>query len=792
MLVGLGSLALYGAAAALALWLAHRFVLPLRLGPAFLLAAAPLLLTGKAFVTGGVYAPVDILYDGDPFQARRAALGLPPDRTPSLSDVVYQEIPWRAAVRASLGRRELPLWNPYLLAGEPLMAMQQPVVLHPATWLSLLLPLPQSWTFEMGLRLFLAMLCGYLFFLDLCASEVAALLGAVAWALSDYFVFFLGYPLSPAVAPLPLLLLGLRWLARRPGRRAFGVIVAALCLILTSGHPETLLHVTAGAGLYFLFELSGATARRKGRSLGLALSAGALALGLTAVLLLPLAEALPLTEQHSMRSAWYSKQKRSEPLSAVLGRMPPQAVPYAVGVAGKGGPMPGFIEPSSYAGVLLFPLAAVGLFSRRRCRWFFAALGLLGFSVCARTPTADLLAKLPLFDIAINERLIVLVAFAICALAVLGAARLRQGEGARAFLIAAAATLGGVVWLFMHFRAQMLGLGMPANFLRERLLLQVVPLAAGIALVAVRARGHRVVAAVPVLVALLAAERALEAGGVYPTLPAKIFYPEVPVLQRIPRGEPYRFAAVGWVFIPNFASLYGIEDVRGYEAMNFLPLSQTFSFWCVPQGPWFNRVDDPTRPFLSFLNVRWVLTPQGFPPPAGWPVLAEGDHVRLLENPRALPRAFIPRFLRAEPDPLRRLALLGDIRDFAERGVIAEDTGGDWVENGQAQATVEAYAPQAMAIRVAAKATTLVGTSVTNWPGWKATLDGSPVSPVPFNNAFLAFRVPPGSHRLALRYAPNSVVYGAAISLAAAILSAFLLLRPRRPTTQSGSATTTV
>ena len=79
----------------------------------------------------------------------------------------------------------------------------------------------------------------------------------------------------------------------------------------------------------------------------------------------------------------------------------------------------------------------------------------------------------------------------------------------------------------------------------------------------------------------------------------------------------------------------------------------TFPLWCVAQPVWFNRIDDPTRPFLSFLNVRWVLTEPSFPPPAGWPVLAEADGLRLLENPAALPRAFVPRTRsrRAGPGP---------------------------------------------------------------------------------------------------------------------------------------------
>src|SRR5262249_23662886 len=255
--------------------------------PALVLAVAPLLLTGRAFVTGGVYAPLDILYDADPFGARRQVLGVAPDRSPGLGDVVYQEIPWRHTVRTELARGELPTWNPFVLAGEPLLAEQQPAVLHPATWLGLLLPLPQAWTYDVALRLLLALLCGYLFFAEVSADEGAALVGALAWAFADFFVFLLGYPMSAAIAPFPLLLLGLRRLVRRPGRNAAILTSAALVLIIVAGHPETLLHATAGGGAYFLFDLFGGAARDRPRTVGLALAAGVASLALTAILLLP-------------------------------------------------------------------------------------------------------------------------------------------------------------------------------------------------------------------------------------------------------------------------------------------------------------------------------------------------------------------------------------------------------------------------------------------------------------------------------------------------------------------------
>jgi hypothetical protein len=63
--------------------------------------------------------------------------------------------------------------------------------------------------------------------------------------------------------------------------------------------------------------------------------------------------------------------------------------------------------------------------------------------------------------------------------------------------------------------------------------------------------------------------------------------------------------------------------------------------------------------------------------------------------------------------------------------------------------------------------------------GWIATVDGSPAPVVPANLLFRAVPVPPGSHRVELRYRPPSVRLGAALTAAALAAAAALLRRGR-------------
>ncbi|HEV7517562.1 MAG TPA: YfhO family protein [Thermoanaerobaculia bacterium] len=795
MLLVLRLLAVYLGTAAVAIWLARRFVLPIPGRVALFLALAPLLLTGRALVGAHLYAPADILYQSPPFSWRAPDFRIGTTQNPSLGDVAYQSIAWKKATREAIRSGRLPLWNRFLLAGEPLLAVQQAAILHPATWIGCLLPLPQAWTYEMALRAFLALFCAYLFFADLGIGAGAALLGACGWAFSDWLVFYAGYSISPAAAPYPLLLLGLRRLAAalpgREARRAVVLTIAALLLILTSGHPESLLYAVTGGAIYFLFELAWASRRGAGdprrgwqRPLNRALLAGALTLGLAAVQLLPFAEALPRTVEHYFRSSYFAHQKKSLPLPVSLHRTATSAIPYVYGVAGKGRGEAGIVEPGAYVGTVLLPLALLGLASRRREKWPLLVAGALGFALFLRLAgVTDALDALPLFDIGVNDRLVFLAAFAIAGLAALGTERLHEEGGVRLFGLAAAGTAVVLTGLFLLLRPSMAEAGLTSSYIGGRFALQIVPLLLTLAAVALLGRS-RTRLAVVVCLALLLVQRGLEAGPVYPTLAADTLHPRLPAFDHIPPGTPWRFTAIGYTLIPNLSAFYELEDVRGYEAMTFHPLFDTYPLWCQHQPVWFNRVDDASRPFLSFLNVRWALAAHGGNYPAGWQLVHEDGGGLLFENPRVLPRAFVPREVYREPDPQREIGVLRGIADYGARGVASTVPAGGpsraWLVNGSATVRIARYDAQAMSLDVDAAAPALVATSTVAWPGWQLRLDGRPAPTVSYNHAFVGFLVPRGKHRAELTYLPGSFVWGAAVSLASLTLGLFLLWRSRR------------
>jgi hypothetical protein len=711
-------------------------------------------------------------------------------QNPILSDLAFANLPWRAAVRESVVNGHLPLWNRFVLAGNPLLGTAQAGVFHPSTWLGLFLPLALSWTFSCAFTLFLALLAAYLFFRDVCRSDLAALTGAVGWGFSTYVLFWDGWAVGPSIAGLPLLLLGLRRLARG-GEHPVAILAFALLLSIAGGHPETLLHAIAAGAVYFVFELWARELRpRAGRALAGALAGGFLAAALAAPVLLPLLKAVPHSAEYAARRAALVQGRGGQSVAAseAARRLLPAVLPFAHGIYGKS-PVQEWRQdgsgmPLGYAGAVLFPMAALGLFSRPRSREWSIFLGFFvaGLAYGASAPILlDATSRLPGFALALNYRLVFLAPLGLAGLAALGVDRIATGESSRPLTTAAMITAVVLALLFVASTGVFRERALPGGFLRRSIAAEVLPVALLIATALLPRRRAPVLA-----LGLLVAQRFLEMHGTYPTLPARSLAPPLSILARLPRTtEPFRVVGVADAFRPNGAAFYGLEDVRGYESLVLNRFAETFPLWSRPQFASHNRVDDLGRPFLSFLNVRYAIGAPEATAPQHWSAIARGREGVLFENAGALPRAFVPRQVRIEPDPRKRLAEMATAKDFSETAWLDERPHpdplpeGEGVHNGSANLRVREIGPD-LVIDADARDLSLVATSIPDWPGWRARSNGRDVSRTTVNHAFVGLWLPPGRHVVRLQYRPGSFVLGSTISAAvAASLAAALFLRRR-------------
>jgi hypothetical protein len=171
----------------------------------------------------------------------------------------------------------------------------------------------------------------------------------------------------------------------------------------------------------------------------------------------------------------------------------------------------------------------------------------------------------------------------------------------------------------------------------------------------------------------------------------------------------------------------------------------------VPQPVWSNRVDDLGAPMLSLMNVRYMLTKEG----------------TLIENPHALPRAFVPRVVHVGAGD-GTIDQLKGVRDFGAEAWIASRESYTQT-NGEGDLAVRRDGTRLL-IHASMRGPGWVVVSEPAWKGWRATRARVPLRLHLADHAFLAFYLPAGESDVTLRYLPSGFVYGALVS-ALALLS---------------------
>ncbi|MFN2442996.1 MAG: YfhO family protein [Thermoanaerobaculia bacterium] len=751
--------------------ISNRILGPIPRRTAFVLALLPLLFTGPALLTGSVYAPVDLPYMAAPLKAIAAEHGIDRIHNGTLSDLYTQMIPWKRVVREAWLSLHWPLWNPYLFAGDLLAGSAQAAPYDPLFLISLAAPLAESLTFLAAISLMIGGLWMYCWLREIGCGDLPALLGSVGWMFGDFLVFWLEWPLGSTFRWMPLVFLAVRRVIRVRDGKSTLLLVAAFVFSILAGHPESVLHVVALAGVWGLWELRVVRPPRPIRVIGSAVLAGALALGASAVFLLPVTEAVGQTQQHEYRKAVFAKGQRSVSIDSVGQQLQAHVIPFRWGwaseVVASGAPVHP-VPVTSYPGTLLLPFALIGIFaSKARERTILVWFAVFGLLAGTDAPlVGDVLAKLPLFDIAINSRLVVAALFAFATLAALGAEELLAAPSRRIAIGATASVLLVIGAAVAFLWDDMMAAGLGREFLLRETSLLLIPLLLGlIALIFTKQPAQ----AIALIILLLAGQRAAERGAAYPTIDARAFYPSFPGLHLLPKGgDPYRITGVGFVLIPQTATMYGLEDVRGYQAMTEKRFHDTIPLWSTAQPVSFNVVTDLTDPFLSFLNVRFAIAGPGADAPEGWRVVESNEAMTLLENSRVLPRAILPQRIRINIPDEERLAQIAANDDFARVGWIEHSKGGaapSEITNGPGRVRVASHSLNGLRLEVEMENPGWVILSQVGWHGWHARIAGRDIPIRTANHAFLGVHLPQGRHVVDFSYDPRSFYWGLAISL---------------------------
>ncbi len=225
-----------------------------------LLFLLPLVLFAPQTIGGRTLLPAENLYQYEPYATYRAEADAPEaPHNHLLSDLVLQNMQWKAFTLESLGEGEIPLWNPHQFSGIPFLAAGQQSALYPFSILYYTLPLSAAygWFTVVQLGLAGALMYGYLRG-GIGLGKAGSAMGGVVYQLSQFFVISAVFPMIIASAVwLPLLLWMAEWIVRGrpllggPARAPWAAIGAvALGMNVLAGHIEITYYTLLIVGAY--------------------------------------------------------------------------------------------------------------------------------------------------------------------------------------------------------------------------------------------------------------------------------------------------------------------------------------------------------------------------------------------------------------------------------------------------------------------------------------------------------------------------------------------------------------
>jgi len=381
----------------------------------------PVILGGKTLL------PFDNLFTAQPWQTFAAQFGIDVPHNELLSDLVLENYVWKRFIVQALKSRQLPLWNPYILSGQPFLAAGQHSALYPLSLVFYVLPLVKAYGCFTILQLLLAGVFMYIYTRTIRLERVGSIVAAIVYPFSGFMIVSVVHPMIIAAASwLPLLLAIVERLIRtqeaqlagqkpRPASYipwiAFGSVALGLQFLV--GHVEIAYYVVLVTTFYAICRLgilwwqnrSWAQLGKLGVSVALLIVLG---IGLAAIQVIPLYELV--TESFRQESATYQQiigwaypwrrlvaflvpdffgNPAHHSYLDVFSRQTVTALHNAQG-------MPihtiywgvkNYVEGASYVGILPLLLSLVAIWKlRTKYVWIFLALAIISLLLAFGTP----------------------------------------------------------------------------------------------------------------------------------------------------------------------------------------------------------------------------------------------------------------------------------------------------------------------------------------------------------------------------------------------------------------------
>jgi hypothetical protein len=760
---------------------------------------------------GNILSQADMVYSFPPWNSVKPFDFTAPSNS-VLNDQTREFLTFFQAAKESIHRMEFPLWNPYILCGTPLLADSQSALLFPLNWSFYLLPPFLGFTVSALLKMFIASFGTYLFARKLSLSHPASILAGTIYAFSIFNVFWLNHPHTNVTIFFPLLLLSAETLIENPTRSKMAALGLTVGLQLLGGHVELAFHVAFAVTLFFLFRLTDYRKDGKALFLRLKIFVGGYILGffLAGIVMIPFLEFL------SQSATWRVRSGENPFFLEPIGFISMFLSDFFT-LRGWSSILIHYHAINLYVGIFTLILAVVVIASRpKRMSVFFAALCLLALDVVfGLPPLFPLLISLPLFKQAPNFYMVI---FYVLGMSLLGAMGMdlvltMKGDGElkrkvkRSLIVFGLFSLPlvmGVLFLAMKtyplsnvLKEHPGALASPWSFvfsqIGENLARNLLFAGLGYVLIVAALQVQRF----KWLLGMLAVGGAfvdlvMAGSGWNPVIPARwARAPSPPAIQCLNQDkELYRIAGFEPVMPPNLATLCGLQDVRGYDVPVEYRYHHFFQRVLKGKMTWwiyeFPKLEMEAMPFLSLLNVKYLLSLDPLPPPLA---LVYDKEVKVYKNPDVFPRAFLVHQVETVgegPEALERVMALGPgLKHIAViEGSLPEPfrklTAAGTEERPGDRIQIIGYTARQVEIEVETPSPGILILGDTYSPGWRAEIEGKAAPIFRANYLLRGIAVDPGHHRITFFYRPVSFSIGSGLTVIAGVMTLWCLKRKER------------
>jgi len=712
---------------------------------------------------------------------------------------MLQFVPWHQFALEVLKTGHLPLWNPLLGMGAPLLANYQSALLYPPNFLLFLFGPEYGHGVLVTLHLIWAGIGMALLVRRLGLGRLAQVIAGLSYSLSGYLVartWFIS--INHAAAWLPWIIYATDRLFESVSRKNIRQLYPSVFLLAVSfsfqwlaGHAQTAFYSLCLSAVWFIWRaISLVTWRDRFRTMSAYLSAGVLGFALTAAQLFPTLEYLLNTARAATLDPELAMTYSFWPWRA-LGLL----VPDLFGNPSRGNywGYANFWEDAIYIGIIPFIFAILAIVTSLRGKGARFSLGrfltlisvVTVFLALGKNTSVFpfLFANVPTFDLFhAPARWNLLLVFSLALLAAMGADQWRTPSGRALYWIRLGTAGAAIVGLAGYLGARWLG-DIESTFVRSFAIAGVGLAFAGLLTLFVdksRKRLTMILAGGILLIDLLIAGSGLNPSisqGVYEGNAASVamfgrshrLYMTADLEYALKFSQTHRFdtfdPGIDWrvvreIGLPNTTSLDSVPSANNFDP--FVP--ERYQTW-IDVLETLSSTDQER--LYQLMDVAWLASEvSGDLRAVRYEPIKNSTRVRLIPN--AIPALSAEEALRLVINP-----------SFNLDDQVVIETSSATLSQGELGGTyhlLEEQDPNRVEMEVTTSGSAWLVLSDVMYPGWRVHVDGAEADLYHADYLFRGVGVPQGTHAVEFSYQARSFWLGAAVSLPAWVLALLLFI----------------